>query len=269
MIAHERVIGFVMDKNKFLKSLPDPEDKLSFAKAFDRFETCRVKHLPTFTDFLDPARGEKFLRVFEKEAEVFVRAFGGYGDAERKMLGFAAHEIPPEEAFPVAPLTVTFNERFSKAPSHRDYLGSILGLGIDRAKIGDIRIGESGAVIYAASEIAEYIAENLTRVGRVAVKISAGGALPGLRESGAQVRVTVASLRLDAVVSAAFHISRGKSAALIEGEKVFVNWKPVLNGAKTLAEGDVVTARGLGRVKVEGEAGRTKKDRVSVIITKY
>jgi len=217
---------------------------------------------------MNPVRCVVFLQQFTKMGITAI-AYGGYPDAERKMTGFA----PPygsedflEESFPVVPLAITYNGRFSRPLTHRDFLGSVLGLGLDRGKVGDIRIGSDGAVMYVAEDIAGFVSENLSEVGRTTVTAAPHVELPGLETPGRIKRITAASLRLDAVISEAFHLSRGKAAALIEAEKVFVNW---VIGKKTrlLGAGDMVTIRQVGRLRLDEIAGTTKKDRVAIVIT--
>jgi len=168
--------------------------------------------------------------------------------------------------FPIVPVAVMYNQRFSKAPTHRDYLGAVLGLGLDRGKIGDIRLGPAGAVMYVAEEVAHFIAENLTQVGRVSVKAAANSQLDGFETTSRAKRITVPSMRLDAVLSAALNLSRGKASLLIEAEKVFVNWK-LAKKTYTVAVGDAITVRGVGRVSVDSLGGNTKKDRIVLEVT--
>ena len=241
----------------------DADDKLLFAKVLDRLTAWQKKKTPTFTDFLNPVQNAAFMQHLLKHG---AKSFGGYSGAEREMIGYGAEE-PLTESFPIMPIAVTYNEKFSKAPTHRDYLGSVLGLGIDRGKIGDIRIAEAGAVMYAAEDIAAYIAENLQQVGRVKVKLKLGETLPGLENTGTEKRITVASLRLDAVLSAALNLSRSKVSALIDSEKVFINWKPAKK-TQILHPGDNLTVRGIGRIIINEDEGRTKKDRIVLTITK-
>lgn len=239
-----------------------PDDKLLFAKALDRLSAYEKKRQATFTDFLNPVQVAAFMQRLYG-----VVSFGGYAGAEREILGFGEQL---HENFPITPIIVTYNEKFSKAPTHRDYLGATLGLGLDRGKIGDIRLAEAGAIMYVSSDIAAYIAENLQQVGRVKVKTSVdpNKTLTGIGNTGQEKRVTVASLRLDAVLSAALNLSRGKVTALIDSDRVFVNWKPAKK-TQSLNPGDNITVRGIGRIAVNDEGGRTKKDRIVLLITKF
>ena len=248
----------------------EAEDRLLFAKALDRVKAAGQKNNATFTDFMNPQRSAMFLQRLIKMG-IAAAAYGGYQNAERNMLGFAPpgrDEPLVYDDFPIVLLAITYNGRFSRQLTHRDFLGAALGLGLDRGKIGDIQLTESGAVMYMASEVAGYITDNLHEVGRTAVTAAAYTGTAGIEATGKSKRITAASLRLDAVVSAAFHLSRSKAASLIESEKVFVNWA-VAKKTLQLAIGDIVTIRGLGRIRVDDVLGATKKDRVAVMITVF
>ncbi|MCL2405575.1 MAG: YlmH/Sll1252 family protein [Defluviitaleaceae bacterium] len=201
---------------------------------------------------------------------VAAQLYGGHENAERMMLGFAPPYGEPiaHGYFPITPLAIAYNGRFSRQLTHRDFLGAVLGLGLDRGKVGDIQLTESGAVMYTASEVAVYIKENLLEVGRTTVTASDYTSMTDIEATGTQKRITVASLRLDAIVSGVFHLSRGKAATLIESDKVFVNWA-VAKKTLLLSEGDIVTIRGTGRIRIDAVNGPTKKDRVAVSITVF
>ena len=248
---------------------------MQFAKALDRLKAAQGKNHATFMDFMNPQRGAVFLQQFIK-MKVTTRLYGGYEDAERKMLGFAApyscadYDIndPPNDSFPIVPLAITYNTRFSKQLTHRDFLGAVLGLGLDRGKIGDIRLSIKGAIMYVACEVADFITENLVEVGRATVTIASHTNLPDIEAPGTSKRITAASLRLDAVISEALHLSRSKAAALIESEKVFVNWT-LVKKTQQLGSGDIVTVRQVGRLKIDEVLGATKKDRIALLITLF
>ena len=274
-------------ENSFI--FKDAEDKLLFAKATDRMNAALKSGRAAFTDFLDAARCAKFLEIFTgkhfaREHQLIVEAYGGTENSERKMIGFRPPETASDDAkFPIMPVTFTYNKKFSKPPSHRDYLGAVLGLQLDRGKIGDICISSgtngtnvrsasdtdirnaSGAVMYVQADIAAFISESLTHVGRVSVKGALGEFFTQTAPMSVQKRVTVPSLRLDAVIGAALNLSRGKSAALIDAEKVFVNWK-FARKTYTVNEGDTITIRGTGRVVVKEIGDTTKKGRIVLCV---
>ena len=209
-----------------------------------------------------------FLQRFTKMG-IEAQLYGGHEDSERMMLGFASSYEPLfNESFPIVPLAITYNGRFSRQLTHRDFLGAVLSLGLDRGKIGDIILGESGAVMYVAKEVADYITENLLEIGRTTVTITPHIELTGLQATSTEKRITTASLRLDAVISVAFHLSRGNASALIESEKVFVNWA-IAKKTLQLSQGDIVTIRGTGRIRIDTILGSTKKDRTALMITVF
>lgn len=256
-----------------LKGISNQEERLFFAKVLDQVIFALKRHEPQFTDFMDLAKCGRCMERLKGIADLEVHSFGGGEDAERMLLGLAprnrmiSNEEFPITALRIAPKSKKFGQRDL---SHRDYLGSILGLGIERGKVGDILVSEEGAVCFVSEEMAEYIQTNLDKVSKTAVTVK--------KLEKAQVfapkctefrRVTVASLRLDAVLGVALHLSRGKAQTLISGEKVNVNWSAVTNTSYILKTGDMVSARGFGRFRVGEVGGRTKKDRIGLELEVY
>ena len=242
-----------------------------FAKVQDRFFLCKKRNSTTFTDFFDPARWTLFVNTLNRyNADVNIIAFGGDEDSERRMLGFFSMDAP--DSFPIQRLRIRHNTKFNKAPRHQDYLGSILGLGFDRGRIGDILIGQSSGIdtgyaeVFVSDDIADYICGQLERVGKVPVmaEIVPEGAEGMVRSAGRETQINIASLRLDAVVAAIFRLSRGQVASLVSGEKVFINWVACTDKGRQVKPGDMVTVRGSGRAKIGEILGSTKKDRLRV-----
>jgi len=248
----------------------DSEERIALAKALDLAASTRKNHIKTWSEFLDPVKADKFYQMLGKERDIDVSLFGGYEYAERKMLGVCVDYLKIAiDEFPIDILDITYDSRFNRELTHRDFLGSILSLGIDRSRVGDIVVEDGVAHVFICREISGYVLANLERVGRIKVEVGLGspGSLP--EPKGHELRFTIASLRLDAVVSAAFNLSRGKSADLISGEKVFVNWAMQKSTSVQVDEGDMVTVRGLGRVKLIEVGGRTKKDRLVIRVVRF
>jgi len=237
----------------------DGENKLEFAKVLDKVALAR-KTGAAFTSFFDPVSCEKYFRALANQSlhGVTLKKSGGYENAERNMIGIFCHA--PDDSFPIQAVTVKFN-KFNNPPGHRDYLGAILGLGLDRSRVGDIRLGESAAVVYVHSDVASFICENLTRVGRAVVSAKLGEVVFIKDKNHVKRKINVTSMRLDAVLAAGFNTARGKAATLIESEKVFVNWQA---GKKTqiINEGDTITVRGMGRLANIIIEGTTRKDKI-------
>jgi len=246
-----------------LNPFKEAEDKLNFAKVLDKLSWSQKNSKPAHTDFLDPASCAKFMQALERISHNnFVIANGGFENAERKIIFVDTSE---GGGIPIAPIAITYNQRFAKPPTHRDYLGAILGLGIDRGKIGDICLADEGAIVYVIEDIADFIAENLCQVGRVTVKARARDLLDGLKNANTTKQLTVASMRLDAVLSSVFNLSRGKASQLIESEKVFVNWK-LAKKTHILTVKDAITVRGMGRFTIDSQGGTNKKGRIALVV---
>jgi len=259
------------DKSVLLKHFHMPDDKLLFSKFIDQAYLCVKTGRNTFGGFTDPAKSAKMVEAFGKNApELYVGKFGGYDGAERLMLGFSVDGVIANIDFPLKALKIAFDKKF-KALEHRDILGSVLGLGIDRALVGDVLLKDGYAVVFAKQDMAEFIAANLLRVGRTGVEVSFIDETDELFnvEPVEERRITMSSLRVDAVAAVAFNLSRSDAADLVRKERVFVNWSPVASASKSIGEGDMLTVRGAGRVKVLELEGTTKKERFVVRLLKY
>jgi photosystem II S4 domain protein len=223
-----------------------------------------------FTDFLSPPELAEAQTVLAKLTEVSAIAWGGYPQAERQRLAIARSELPLDtDQVELSALSIAGNFLFDPA-THRDFLGSILGTGVVREKVGDILVlGERGAQAIVVPDLVEFFQQSLTQVRTVPVKVTP---IPftelQVREPRKKELTTVeASLRLDAIASAGFGMSRSKMVDLIEKGEVRVNWKEIGQPSHQLKDGDLVAIRGKGRLFV-GEIAITKKDRYRVLLTR-
>ncbi len=260
-----------MDRQALLKSVPEGEERLLFARALDQAIFAIRRRQPAFTDFMDRAKCARFQERLQGIRELHILCYGGTEDCERQQMGFSLEPLTAE-AFPIKIVKIRRkSKKFGQADlSHRDYLGSILGLGIDRGKVGDILVAEDSAVCFVAEEISPYITAVLEQVSKTAVvaeETEQAEDIP-MRQTEER-RLTVASLRLDAVMSEAFHLSRGKTQALIAAEKAQVNWSIATSTSHLLKEGDLVSLRGFGRFRIKSIGGKTKEDRIGLVIEKY
>lgn len=261
-----------MEKQALLKVMNQPEEKLLLAKVLDQADFSLKKHVKIYTDFIDPGKCGKIEQILKKIPNLALCFFGGQADCERKMIGLAPDYMEfAQEDFPIDVLKITKNLKFSEELSHRDYLGSILGLGIDRSKIGDIILLEEYVICYVHKTITEYVKLNLNKVSHTKVMVEAVKAdelfIP--QKKVQYKTATVSSLRLDAVIGAAFQLSRAKAQSLIEGEKVNVNWSFISHVSFILKQGDIVSVRGYGRAELTEIKGKTRKDRISIVISRY
>ena len=222
------------------------------------------------SDFLSPPEIIEALRVFGKMTEIQVLAWGGYEQAERQRLAFARSELPLDVSMvSLQSISISGNFLFDTA-THRDFLGAILGCGIERQKVGDVNVlGEKGAQAIIVPELLEYLQLHFNQVRTVPVKVNAI-AIDELKIRVPQTKEltsTEASLRLDAIASFGFGMSRSKMVDLINGDDVRVNWKPVTQPNFQLKSGDLVAIRGKGRLTI-GDIMITKKERYRVQMTR-
>ncbi|MGB3571067.1 MAG: photosystem II S4 domain protein [Phormidesmis sp.] len=246
------------------------ENKEALARVLDRAEQAIRTWEPVATDFLSPPELAEAQAAFSRLTDVHTLASGGYPQAERARLLIARSEISIEETpVPLAAVSIAGNFLFDTA-SHRDFLGSLLGTGLVRAKVGDIIVlGERGAQAIVVPELVEFLATSLTQVRSVPVKTQPIEISElRVREPRRKEMTTVeASMRLDALASAGFGMSRSKMADMITGGDVRVNWKPVTQSSHTVQSGDLIAIRGKGRLEV-GEMNITKKQRYRVQLTR-
>ncbi len=265
-----------MEKSKLLDRCGAlGEDRLLLAKVLDRAAQAESRNVPAATDFLSPAQrvqAEDLLRLAGIPGTAFV-SLGGYEDAERRILLFLPDWLEPEDAESQSPLRclrASFRPE-ETAPTHRDFLGSLMGMGIVREKVGDILVGPGSADLIVLDSVAEFLLQSWTSAGRTHLSVAAIGPeeLQVPEAKVEEVRDTVSSLRLDAVVSTALRMSRGKAAELVERGAVQVNWRPCAKPDRLLSEGDTVSARGFGKFQLAQVGGLTKKGRTAIVVQRY
>lgn len=258
----------MLPRDELLKGV---ENRDSAARVIDQAEQAVKTWGVELSDFLSPPELADVQQMFGRLTEVQLLAWGGYAQAERQRVAIARSDLPLDQSqVSIAALDIAGNFLFDAA-SHRDFLGALLGTGLVRDKVGDIIVlGERGAQAIVVPELVEFLEMSLTQVRSVPVKtrqIDLGELK--IREPKKKEMTTVeASLRLDAVASAGFGMSRSKMADLITGGDVRVNWKEITQASHALKAGDLVAIRGKGRLEV-GEIAVTKKDRYRVQLTRY
>lgn len=259
-----------MDRERLLAHLTDQEERLLGARTLDLAEKSLRDGKPQVTPFLDPAQRELVHGLLGSLGNVEWRNYGGYPRAERqRVVVHPDYFLPELVEVPVTAVEAT--GEFQTPPSHRDVLGSVLSLGIERDQLGDILPGTNGAQLIVAAELVEFIVASFNRIGRVTVSVQEIDLerLEVEPERVKEIRTTVASMRLDALAAAGYGTSRTKMAREIRMERVKVNWKPVTSPAAEVKEGDVLSIRGRGRVVVQELKGTTRKGRISVVLQRY
>lgn len=249
-----------------------PDEHPFVDKAMEWIEKAASLHVVKRTDFLDPRQAYILQTLANREPDVKVWMDGGYVDAERKRAIIAPdYKFVDQDQFGISVLSVKSGEQKFLSLEHGDYLGSILGLGIKRDKIGDIQVLEDGCHFLVADEIADYINLHLRQVHRVNVltEILALDKLQVAHSEIQELHLSVASMRLDGIASDVFHLSRMKILPPIKAGRCRVNWKPEEDPSTPLAENDMVSMQGFGRFKVLEVEGMTKKGRFRVKVGKY
>lgn len=223
------------------------------------------RYAPKLTDFLDPRQRFIVESITSQSEDLKVFAEGVFEQPERQRLLIAPSYLAPvSEDFQITIFTINYPTKFVQL-KHPDVLGALLSLGLERSKYGDIRVTENTIQFAVAAEIADYIRANLTSIGKVKVhaeEVAAGVKLIQLEEEWVEKNCTVSSMRLDVVLATIINISRQKSQSLITSGKVKVNWTVRENTSFELQEGDILSVRGFGRMKVIMTEGRTKKDKI-------
>jgi RNA-binding protein YlmH len=241
-------------------------------RAMEWTERARKRHERRLTDFLDPRQRTVLTMIVNREPSVRAVFFGGHAEAERTRAWIAPDYVDLEDDdFEIALLAVASDDARIGELDHGDYLGAILSLGIKREKIGDLHVYEQGCHVLLDARISRYVHLQLQTVHRVRVQTEL---LPLDRLIAASPKldetvVSVASLRLDGIVSEAVRMSRAKVLQPIKAGRCRVNWKTVDDPSAVLKEGDVVSMQGYGRFKVLRVEGTTRSGRIRVRIGKY
>ncbi|KAB1995611.1 hypothetical protein ES319_D13G172100v1 [Gossypium barbadense] len=258
------------DNDVLLKGVGDKSAIKEVKHILDTARRAATRREVFHTDFLTPPVLKESMIVLQKLADVKAVAQGGYPQAERCRLSIGHSEVLTNDPNVVAAINISGNFSFQPC-SHGDFLGAILGKGIAREKLGDIILqGEKGAHVLIVPELVDFLMSTLDKVANVSVSCTQIPLLaleyePPRTQS---FKTVEASLRVDALASAGFKISRSKLVNLISNGDVRVNWTTVTKNGTTLKTGDIVSVSGKGRLKI-GEINSTKKGKFSVELIRY
>jgi RNA-binding protein YlmH len=260
-----------MDRSNIEKIAKTPDDRVLLAKIWDKISAGMRKNIPANTSFLTLRELDMCKYLFGQQEGLF--PFGGYEGAERQMLVYLPEYLETdalyEEDSPLVCLRATFFD--GDTPSHRDFLGALMGEGIARETVGDICVGKGQCDFFVTAEIAPYILQNFTGAGRTKVHLEA---IP-LSEVSVpepetkEIRDTVASVRLDSIISSGFRIGRSAAAQYVSAGKAAIDGLPCEKPDKAVEEGSKISVRGLGKINLRSVGGQTKKGRISIIIDRY
>lgn len=242
------------------------EEKLLTARINDTAAICDKTDKPRFLGFLSAEQAVLADKLLEKR-HINYGFFGGYPEAQRVMLGC----FPQWLSEPEYPITaVSFTYRALKPIRHRDVLGTVMSLGLTREAVGDILTEDGRAVVFVTSEVADYIVAQTEKIGGTGVKAEIGfkGALPA-GDTLTELSGTVASERLDCVVSVLAASSRTAAAELIENGLVSINSQVCERITRAVSDGDIISVRGKGKFIIEALTERTRKNRLVLKYKKY
>lgn len=219
------------------------------------------------TRFLEPGAMVELARKVAREAGVEVTFFGGYPEAERTVAFFHSGEAPAPEC--IVRLRLEWNARYATC-GHRDLLGAVMGLGVEREMLGDILVEEGCARLFVLEEIAQYVQDNLDSAGKARLQVRLDdGAFQPPEPEGVFLRETVGSVRLDAVVAAGYDLSREKAQKLVAQGMVKLNHVECLRADARMTDGDLISVRGFGRLRLVEVLGETRKSRIAVRLFRY
>ena len=257
----------------------EKEDRILLSRTEELAASCRQRYMITSSEFLDLRQRSLVQNQMTRAGERKAGFYGGYEDAERVVAVYlpdymegtpAEHFAEDPEDDPLAVLRLK-KKKGAPALSHRDYLGALMGLGIRREVTGDILVREDGADLIVLRSMAEYIGANLMQAGRSGLSAEE---VP-VREliipasDAKEKHVSVASLRLDSVLGAAFGLSRAKALETVRSGIVFVNGLEVQKPDYTVEEGDKIVLRHKGRVVLRSVGGKTGKGRTHLTLLTY
>lgn len=226
----------------------------------------------TFTGFLSAAEQDLFYRTVPQIGSVSYSLSGGVEGCERQILRFGSKEqLGYEEPFPICCVEIRPTApKFADRLTHRDFLGALMNLGIERGTLGDIFIKEHTGYVFCHEKVADYMLANVERIRHTSVKCRRLKEAPeAVKPTLKQENLIVSSERLDGIVSKLFHLSRSQSLLLFREKKVFVNGRCVEHNSGICKDGDVVSVRGFGKFIYRGFVHETKKGNLSITLDRY
>ena len=251
-----------IDKERYISHIQDNERLIEMRQILDKIEIVLNKHLVESTDFLDPYSRLLAKSILNQFPEIDYIEEGGLEEGERQIISiYPDYYYPGDVDSSIVALRIRGN--FSNL-SHRDFLGSILGLGINRSKIGDILVHEDFTDIVIKKEISSFIEFNLEKVGNNKVsieEIQLDDLIP-VEITYKEIHKNLSSYRLDVYISGAYNLSRQDSTSLIKSGNVKVNWEPIDKISKEIEVGDIVSIKGYGRSIFHSIDGLSKKGRI-------
>lgn len=248
--------------NEYLRNLARNEDEKRFIARSNELVIRAVQGATVLSDFLDLRQQELVKAVAVNEPLIKYHLDGGYEEAERKRLLLYPDWEETADAW-IACLKIHMQEFQASSLGHRDCLGALMSLGIKREKLGDIAVQDKTAFVFADAGLADYISQQLQRVGNSSVSVNRINPDEFVFHAPEpkMIRVSLASLRLDAAIAAAYNLSRSDVNDLIAAGHVKINQLEVYKAALPVKTGDLISVRGQGRFRLEALGGMSRKNR--------
>lgn len=250
---------------------PEKDEELFCKRIYDLARKAYTRGICMYSSFINLNELSLFYKTIEKIPQISYQLSGGYQEAERRVICLYDSDSFANISFPIACIAITPGSiKYSEHLNHRDYLGAILNLGIERCKVGDIVVKDNMAYVFCIKEIAPFISESIERIRHTNVKAKiVDGQEICVDITTEPISGTVTSVRLDSLLSVAFKTSRSSLSNLTTAGKVFVNGKLVLSNSYVPKEDDIISVRGMGRFIFKRIEAQTKKNRYRIVIEKY
>lgn len=247
------------------------EESMLQKRLIELSRTAYQRGIVTYSDFLNLNDLNILHSIPKSELYSTYCTFGGYEFAERQMVAFLPDALSYEHEYPISFIKIQPSQKkFSDTLSHRDFLGALLNLGIERCKLGDILVMENEAILITHQSLEHFIIDELTRVKHTTVTLQKIEYQEFFYEPNKkEIKGSVSSLRLDSLMALAFSSSRSKLVAYIESGRVFVNGKLITSNGYQIKENDLISVRGLGRFQYKETLSHTKKGRYMVTVYLY
>ena len=262
---------------EILNDYREKDDKILLAQILDKIEMVEKKNKIEHTDFLDLAQIELVQKFINKIKIENYMVYGGFEQAERKMFviypeKFNSIVVEKNLENIVQIIRIELPDDLRGKYTHRDYLGAVIKLGVERKKVGDIIVDNNGADLIIDKDIAKFLQENLaslTRFSKSTITVQNICDLRQVEIKKEELEIIVSSLRLDNVIAELARCSRNKALEIINTERVFVNFQCETKKTKQVKPGDMITIRGKGRFFIKEILGQTRSGRTIIQIEKF
>lgn len=249
----------------------DKQEEILRNRLIELSKISYERNIITYSDFLNLNELNLLQCIPKNELYSRYELFGGYRYAERQMVAFIPDALCYENIYPISAISVTPRTvKYADKLTHRDFLGSILGLGIERCKVGDILVQDKEAIVFVHKSMESFIMEHFIMVKHTSIMVAlAENSDDDFTPEYEEIKGTVSSIRLDSIIALVLRESRSKIIRLIEGGKVFVNGKLITTNAYKLQESDLISIRGFGKFQYISILSKTKKDRFYISLNKF